>query len=217
MESVLRQNPDPDMISQEERFLRTLFPARLSVGGWLLIPRLTIGHLMLLRRLRNPFGQIAPLDELEATRADVGEALTVLSMGWRKAWELFQGGRPWRLRWALWRRTSGGVVQSAARAVALHEFILSAFDRPNTISRRDGRQKEPARVQAPYWLVMIHRLVDAGHAPDEILDMSVASVLWMAAAADEDRGAVLWCSEQEEQVQQMVRDEILKAQRGAGN
>jgi len=45
-----------------------------------------------------------------------------------------------------------------------------------------------------------------------VLDMPVSLVLWKAAAADEDRGVLVWCSEAEEAVQNQVRDEIAKAQ-----
>lgn len=201
------------MISQEERFLRILFPARTRVGPWLLAPSLTVGHLLLLRRLRNPFGQVVPLEEIEAGRADVAEAVTVLSMGWREAWELFSGAHPWRLRWALWRRTTANYLLAAARAMAVSDYIQAAFSRPSTIARSDGgKRKATPPLQAPYWLVMVHRLIDAGHTLGEVLDMPVSLVLWKAAAADEDRGVLVWCSEAEEAVQNQVRDEIAKAQ-----
>jgi hypothetical protein len=53
-------------VNHEDRFLRRLFPPTRRIYGTTLT-KLTVGQLLLLRRIWNPFGRALPLEETPFT------------------------------------------------------------------------------------------------------------------------------------------------------
>ena len=65
-------------VNHEDRFLRRLFPPTRRIYGTTLT-KLTVGQLLLLRRIWNPFGRALPLEETPFTHGHVAMALFILS------------------------------------------------------------------------------------------------------------------------------------------
>ena len=192
-------------VPQEERFLRILFPADAKAGRHVL-RQLTVGHLLLLRRLRNPFGQVVSVEDMEFGFGDLAMAITVCSMDWRDAWALVRGNK-WRMRWKVWLNTDSDPDVAAVTAVMFNNYVLDSFDRPSTIERAGSKQKQ-RRLNAPYWQVIIRRICAKGLTLDQALDTPVKKAVWDAACEAEESGAVQWSSDVEEAVQEKVKRAI---------
>lgn len=205
-------------VSQEERFLRMLFPATQRCGRHEL-KQLTMGHFLLMRRVRCPFGQALPLTEISYGGGDLATALLICTRDWREAVEVLHSG-PWALRWAMFRHTYHG-LKLALMAAEFNAYIMAAMSRPSLLPA--AQKSTPGKVggmatrnlDAPFWLVMYRRLRESGLVNESVLDEPVQRVLWMDASRAEEAGVVKWSDEADEALQQFVLSEIAKAQEQA--
>lgn len=202
------------MISQEERFLRTLFPAPRMVGKFEVTP-LTVGQYLLMRRLRCPFAILAPIEEVEFGPGDVAIALYVVTRDWREAMSVLNSGVTWRNKFRLWRYTPHSYDDTASLAVQLSAHIQDAFEPTpcvRVVKASKGAPPPGRTLGAPFWAFALYKMKTTGLTTEQALDVTVKETIWMDAVRSEVDGAARWASDAEEAVQAQVREQIKRMQ-----
>lgn len=174
--------------SNADRFVRALWPDRYRCLGRRLRP-LSIGHLLLLRRLGSPLVLGGTPDA-----ADIALAVFICSRPWRRALAAMR--RPWLGI----RLIPLGVRASwwSAKAVrGLTAYLRAGMAGPRWWPvHRPGC--EPSEMRSPYWLTILVALeAEMGATSDQALDMPVALALWRVAALREREGAIQIVSDEE--------------------
>ena len=201
-------------VNHEDRFLRRLFPPTRRIYGTTLT-KLTVGQLLLLRRIWNPFGRALPLEETPFTHGHVAMALFILSRSWREAErDVVNGGLLFRLK--LLRLTPVTEPQAIVAAFAINEHILSALDKPElVVEKRSPRSSATTvkKLEAPYWLFRLHQMIRSGMTIEQALDVPVALAVDVDAVRQEEESIAHWARPHETELQDLIRnhsDELQK-------
>lgn len=168
-------------MSYTQQYAALVYPDRVRVLGVALKP-VTIGHLLLLHRLKNPF--------VAGGRIELGHVLTalyVLSRGCKAAAEGLQRRRTaWLLRVWSWqaalRRKEAG---EARRQIDRH---IGGIERPPL-----WENDKATDCGSPFLLILETRLRHClGASREEALNTPVSEALWHLGGHAEDQGAVKW-------------------------
>jgi hypothetical protein len=192
-------------MTNEEQFLRVIFPPTHRVAGRRLRP-LTLGHYLLLQRMGNPLAILNGFWDHDCEAGHAAQALFLFTRGWREALRFFEGPEFWQqLRLAWYADHGDALIQTV---VGLHNHVMDAFKRPNTMAKPKGRFFAVTKLGAPYWMVTIARMVAQGRTVEQALDVRVQAALWINSTEDEENGVLDWVSAEESSIQDMVREEI---------
>lgn len=199
-------------MTQEDRFLRRLWPNPVRIFGTELT-MLTIGQLMLLRRVWNPFGRALPLDQTQYGPGDVAVALYVLSRPWRAAWRpVVKRGLWFRLQ--LFGKTPWTVAQEAIAAVMISEHIADALKSPPVVKIQTTAKSSPGlgyapskQLGAPFWMFRLWQLTSTGMALDKAMDVPVAWAVDSDGVRREVEGIARWATEKENDIAKMVKEQ----------
>lgn len=176
-------------MTNADSFVRALWPDRHRCLGRRLVP-LTIGHLLLLRRVRSPLAA-----GLLPDPADLALAVFICSRPWRRALAAVE--RPalgWRLA-GLGLRASWGMHRAA---LAFTRYLKAAMEGPRwwPVPRPGGGSD--FEMRSPYWATILVALqADLRMTHDQALDMPVALALWKIAVMREREGQVQLVSDAE--------------------
>lgn len=174
---------------QIDRYVRSVFPDRHRVLNVDLLP-LSIGHVMLLHRLRNPVafhGQAVALDDVA-----VAQTVVVCARPWRDAAVAVN------TRWIWWPMTwlSFRARRDPLARFQLVRYLADACQTPRWWISADQRGRP---CGAWYWsAVQISLCREFGMTPDEALDIPASQALAMCAVVWEQDQRIQMVSEEEE-------------------
>lgn len=132
---------------------------------------------------------------------------------WKAARSVMRAGTMFRMALALKTRHGAAYEHGLATWRA---YVQWNTEKPIYRERSsDGGRGGSLQLNAPYWLVYLARAKARGMTEHEALGQKVKAVLWEDVAAQEECGAVVWCSEEEIGIQQFVRAAQAKAQEPA--
>jgi hypothetical protein len=200
-------------MSQEHGFLETLYPPTYRVLGRELLP-MEVGHWLLLERL----GKLM-MPPCEPRAGDLALAAYVCARpSYMAARRVAEGG--WLFRLGLWASARSGARFERALTTwrAYVAFHLAA---PRFRERGGGQGDGAARtLNAPYWLVYLRRAMAAGLSDRDALAVPMRLAIWQMKSAEEDSGAIVWLSEAEMAIQDIVgplqRGEVLMTETESG-
>lgn len=172
------------------RYTAAVLPDTYRVLGRWLVP-ITLGHLLLLIRLRNPLA----CGGRTMDAADIAQAVLVCSKPQSIVTRTID--RRWQ-RVRLWWLGLRALWDAPRARAALLAYAASGLARPTLwMSSGDGRQPSGA----PYWLgVQITLMRDLGMTWSETLDTPVSVAMWLCAGIWEGNGGCSIASDIEHDV-----------------
>lgn len=179
-----------------QRYAEAALPDGYRIAGVQLRP-LSIGHILLLTRLGNPWF----VRGRKASAADLAVAVAVCSQCWRANLVALHGWRfRARLRWLAIR------LMLDSRAGATWRAYLAMSLRAPTVWQKSGTLGQRP-LAAPYWLQILMTLQsDIGYSEDVALDLPASQAQWLAIAAWEKGGGTEMASEHEAEVMEHLRN-----------
>lgn len=181
----------PASRSNADLFVRALWPDRHWCLGRRLMP-LTIGHLLLLRRVGSPLAS-----GLVPDPADLALAVFICSRPWRRALAAVERPALSLRLLVLGLRASWGMQRAVQ---SLTRYLKSSLEGPRwwPVPRPGGSDLE---MRSPYWATILVALQsDLRMTHEEALDVPVALALWKIAVMREREGQVQLISDDEREV-----------------